>query len=103
MRCKLTAKPGQIESSVDLPHQVILGHRVAKMKLVERLTLVTPDGPSWIDLVAIRLNTTESRFAACLNRLLQQNLPIGDVELLLTVGERSLDHDETADCKLVFR
>src|SRR5215207_8623362 len=31
------------------------------------------DGPSWIDLVEIRVNTTESRFAACLNRLLQQN------------------------------
>src|SRR4029077_20760562 len=35
------------------------------------------DGPSWIDLAEIRVTTTESRFAACLNRLLQQNLPIG--------------------------
>src|ERR1700722_18882329 len=33
------------------------------------------DGPSWIDLAAIRLNTTESRFVASLNRLLQQNPP----------------------------
>ena len=41
MRCKFTAKPGQIESSVDLPHQMIFGNRVAKMKLVEQLTLVT--------------------------------------------------------------
>src|SRR5260370_21979644 len=37
------------------------------------------DGPSWIDLVAIRVNTTESRFEACLNRLLQQNLPLAEV------------------------
>src|SRR5450631_793699 len=28
------------------------------------------DGPSWIDLAEIRINTTESRFAASLNRLL---------------------------------
>ena len=41
MRCKFAAKPGQIESSVDLPHQMIFGNRVAKMKLVEQLTLVT--------------------------------------------------------------
>src|ERR1700688_2913798 len=33
------------------------------------------DGPSWIDPAEIRVNTTESRFAAWLNRLLQQNLP----------------------------
>src|SRR6476661_10470783 len=31
------------------------------------------DGPSWIDLAENRVTTTESRFAACLNRLLQQN------------------------------
>src|SRR5689334_5792899 len=37
------------------------------------------DGPSWIDLAEIRVNTTESRFAACLNRLLQQNLPQAEV------------------------
>src|ERR1700685_3589405 len=41
MRCKLTAKPGQIESRIDPPHQVIFGHRVVKTKLVEQLTLVT--------------------------------------------------------------
>src|ERR1043165_618825 len=41
MRCKFTAKPGKIESSIDLPHQVIFGNRVAEMKLVEQLTLVT--------------------------------------------------------------
>jgi hypothetical protein len=28
------------------------------------------DGPSWIDLAENRVNTTESRFADCLNRLL---------------------------------
>jgi hypothetical protein len=37
------------------------------------------DGPSWIDPDAIRVNTTESRLAACLNRLLQQNLPTAEV------------------------
>ncbi|WP_210164311.1 hypothetical protein, partial [Bradyrhizobium sp. WSM2254] len=36
--------------------------------------------PSWIDLAEIRVNTTESRFAACLNRLLQQNRPVGEVQ-----------------------
>src|ERR1700684_2650194 len=41
MRCKLTAKPGKIESSIDLPYQVIFGNSVAEMKLVEQLTLVT--------------------------------------------------------------
>src|SRR6516225_4268571 len=37
------------------------------------------DGPSSIDPAAIRINTTESSFAACLNRLLQQNRPLADV------------------------
>jgi hypothetical protein len=41
MRCKLTAKPGQIESRIDPPHQVIFGDRVVKTKFVEQLTLVT--------------------------------------------------------------
>jgi hypothetical protein len=72
--CKFAAEPGQIESGIDLSRQVIFGNG-AEMKLVEQLTLVTLDGPSWIDVAAIRVNTTESRFAACLNRLLQQNLP----------------------------
>ena len=74
MGCKFAAEPGQIESGIDLSRQVIFGNG-AEMKLVEQLTLVTLDGPSWIDVAAIRVNTTESRFAACLNRLLQQNLP----------------------------
>src|SRR4029077_13974613 len=39
------------------------------------------DGPSWIDLAAIRLSTTESRFAACLNRLLQQNRHLADMPM----------------------
>src|SRR3954469_20999413 len=57
------------------------------------------DGPSWIDLAEIRVNTTESRFAACLNRLLQQNQPLADSFVLVLespagvverrVGERS--------------
>src|SRR5437016_471800 len=41
VRCKFAAKPGQIESSIDLPHQMIFRNRVAKSKLVEQLTLVT--------------------------------------------------------------
>jgi hypothetical protein len=68
MRCKFAAKPGKIQSSVDLPHQMIFGNRVAKMKLVEQLTLVTlQTARSWIDLAEIRVNTTESRFATPLN------------------------------------
>src|SRR5205814_10266302 len=39
------------------------------------------DGPSWIDLAENRVNTTESCFAPCLNRLLQQNLPKAEVAL----------------------
>jgi hypothetical protein len=34
MRSKFTAKPGKIERSIDLPHQMIFRNRVAKMKLV---------------------------------------------------------------------
>jgi hypothetical protein len=41
--------------------------------------------PSWIDPAAIRVNKTESRSEACLNRLLQQNLPATDMT------ERRLD------------
>jgi hypothetical protein len=37
------------------------------------------DSPSRIDLAAIRVNTTESRFVASLNRLLQQNLQTTDL------------------------
>jgi hypothetical protein len=37
------------------------------------------DGPSWIDLVENRVKATESRFADCLDRLLQQNLPTPEV------------------------
>jgi hypothetical protein len=68
MRCKFVAKPGQIESSVDLPYQVIFRDCIAKTKLVEQLTLATlQTARSWIDLAEIRVNTTESRFAVCLN------------------------------------
>src|SRR5208337_4002426 len=41
MRSQFAAEPGQIESSVDLPHQMIFGNRLAKVKLVKQLTLVT--------------------------------------------------------------
>lgn len=80
MRCKLAAKPGKIECSIDLPHQMIFANRAAKMKLVEQLTLVTiQTARSWIDLVAIRVNATESRLVPSLNRLLQQNRAKADV------------------------
>src|SRR5712675_464676 len=41
MGCKFAVEPGQIESSIDLPHHVIFGNGIAKTKLVEQLTLVT--------------------------------------------------------------
>jgi hypothetical protein len=79
MGCKFAAKPGQIESGIDLPHQLIFRNRVAKMKTGRTVGLArSSDGPSWIHLAEIRVNTTESRFAAYLNRLLQQNLPLPD-------------------------
>jgi hypothetical protein len=39
MRCKLAAKPGQIERRIDCAHQMIFRNRVAELKLVEKLTL----------------------------------------------------------------
>lgn len=82
MRSKFAAKPRQIERSVDLPHQMIFGNRLAEMKLVEQLTW------SLFTLQAAHHGSTSSRFAspqrnhaypACLNRLLQQNRPISEV------------------------
>ena len=65
---------------MDLPHQMIFRYRLAKMKLVEQLALVTLQAArSSIDLIAIRVDTTESRFEACLKPLLQQNLPFSDL------------------------
>ena len=59
---------------------MIFGNRVAKVKLVEQLTLVTlQTAHHGSTSPRIRVNTTESRFADCLNRLLQQNLPIRDI------------------------
>jgi hypothetical protein len=81
MGCEVAAKPGQIESSVDLPHKMIFGDRIAKTKLVEQLTLVTlQTARSWIDLAENRVTTTESRFVASLNRLLQQNRHETDID-----------------------
>src|SRR6266516_1560643 len=56
MRSKFAAKPGKIESSIDLPYQMISGNRVAEMKLVEQLTLVT--------LQTAHHGSTSSRFAS---------------------------------------
>ena len=63
VRRKFAAEPGQIERRVDLPHQMIFGDRIAKLKLVEQLTLVTLQTA----LAEIRVNTTESRFEGYLN------------------------------------
>src|SRR6185312_10064286 len=54
------------------------------------------DGPSWIDLAEIRVNVTESRFVAGLNRLLQQYLPTGDI-----IRRRALDisDDVSSACR----
>jgi hypothetical protein len=63
---------------------MIFRNRIAKTKLVEQLTLVTLlTARSWIDLAAIRVNKTESRFAAGLNRLLQQNRHVTDMPRML--------------------
>ena len=71
----------------------IIGDRVP-CPAIEGLRTVdlghSSDGPSWIDLVAIRLNTTESRFLTCLNRHLQQNPPIADVMEYGTLTHRVL-------------
>jgi hypothetical protein len=45
MRCKLAAKPGQIEHRIDCSHQMILRNRVAELKLVEKLTLFALQPP----------------------------------------------------------
>jgi hypothetical protein len=42
------------------------------------------NGPSWIDPAEIRVTRTESRFAAYLNRLLQQNPHFSDSARCLT-------------------
>ena len=78
MRCKFVAKPGQIERCVDLPYQMIFGNRVTKTKLVEQLTLVTLQ-MAHHGSISPRFASAESRCAAGLNRLLQQNLPIADI------------------------
>jgi hypothetical protein len=79
MRCKFAAKLGKIQSSVDLPHQMIFGNRVAKMKLVEQLTLVTlQTARSWIDLASTQRNhgsphlSTDFCNKICQNRTLAQ-------------------------------
>src|SRR5438045_9389949 len=40
MSCKFAAEPGKIESSIDLPHQMIIGDCVNELKLVEKLRLL---------------------------------------------------------------
>jgi hypothetical protein len=74
-------KPEHIKSCIDPTNQVIVRHRIFEVKVVEKLNLLALQTvPSSIDLAEIRVSTTESRFAASLNRLLQQNLPMTEVE-----------------------
>src|ERR1700743_990236 len=60
MRSKFAAKPRQIQSGVDLPHQMVFGNRVAEMKLVKQLTLVT--------LQTAHHGSTSSRFTSPLGK-----------------------------------
>src|SRR5436853_5942094 len=73
MSCKFAAEPGKIESSIDLPHQMIFRDCIIELKLVEKLRLFAPAVPSWLAPTKIRVSKMESRFAASLNGLLQQN------------------------------
>jgi len=81
MRGKFAAKPGQIESCIDPPNEVIVRHRVCEVKLREKLTRFALQ-TAHHDLAEIRVSTTESRFEGYLNRLLQQNPPEADVLLV---------------------
>ena len=59
LRLVVAAKPGKIESSIDLPHQMIFGNCVAKMKLVELFR--RPDhGSTWS-----RFAPTQRNHASC--------------------------------------
>src|SRR3954468_3977309 len=73
MRCKFAAEPGKIESSIDLPHQMIFGNCVIELKLVESCACSLFSRPIWLAPTKIRVSKMESRFAATLNGLLQQN------------------------------
>jgi len=71
---------------------VIFGNRVAKVKRVEQLTLVTlQTARSWIDLIEIHVNNMGSRFVACLNRLLQQNRNERHHSLRFVSGSSSME------------
>ena len=35
MRCKFAEKPGQIESTIDLPNKMVFGNRVVEVKLIK--------------------------------------------------------------------
>src|SRR3954469_13854134 len=68
MRCKFAAEPGKIESSTDLPHQMIFGDCVIELKLVRKAALVRSSAvPSWLAPTKTRVNKMESRLAASLN------------------------------------
>jgi hypothetical protein len=58
------------------------------------------ESPSSIDLAENRVNTTESRFAAGLNRLLQQNLPMSDIGVRIHSGDWRINPRRYANVSL---
>src|ERR1700723_2022085 len=86
MRCQFSAKPGKIESSIDLPHQMIFGNRLAKVKLVEQLTLVT--------LQTAHHGSTSPRIAST-----QRNhaLPPASTDFCNKIGQKATQRPQGAD------
>ncbi len=82
-RCSIAGTPQSRFVRILFSHEnkaplFVLGRPSIDSALMIRMLVVgyhSSDGPSWLDLAEIRVSTTESRFADCLNRLLQQNLP----------------------------
>src|SRR2546430_4440148 len=87
LSCKFAAQPGKIES-IDLAHQMIFGdcHRA---EIGRKAALVRSSAvPSWLAPTKIRVGKMESRFAASLNGLLQQNLPRAEMRGLIQSPHR---------------
>src|SRR5512138_1456984 len=82
-RRKFTAKPGKIESSIDLLHQVIFGNRVAEMKLIEQLTLVT--------LQTAHHGSTSPRFASAQRN--HASWPVS-IDFCNTIGHYQTSRDD---------
>ena len=76
---KLAMDPGQIENRSNLAHQVIVRHRLIKIKRIEQLTLISDCSRPIIARLPKQFMpmATESLFESS-NRLLQQNRPIAE-------------------------